>query len=184
MTRSALDLVAAIAVGGMLVGGLVACAPAAPAPSVPPVAMPTSEPVFESEGEALAAAEKLYDEYVSVSDAVATGSASVDELRALVTESGMESELEGQKYLLDNGLSLTGRSIPYGFEGQTVDLVEGNVSFYVCLDISDSRVFDVTGADVTPSDQIAKQPFLVQAITDDDKLRIDSHQPWSGENFC
>lgn len=183
MTRSPYEVAAGLVIGVLTLLGTVACAPASQ-PLPEPIASESSTPVFASEEEAMAAAEKLYTEYLRVSDAVTSGDAEPGAIEPFVTAEELEHEQAGFASLAAEGLQLVGATTPYNFGLESADLAAGSVRFYVCLDLSQSRTVDASGADVTATNLVDQQPFLVEAVTQEQALLIDSHESWSGENFC
>ncbi|MFS0895078.1 hypothetical protein [Microbacterium sp. 179-I 3D3 NHS] len=152
----------------VVVTALVGCAPA-PAPS------PTASPVFASEEEAFAAAEEVYREYNDAGNARIAGKDSPDPQDYLIGEA-LEADIDGERYLEEQGLRLTGSSGVATFRGLDFSQVEGTVrlSAIVCLNVSGIRLLDASDNDVTPAERpdiVAQTVELIEVETD---LRISA----------
>jgi len=56
---------------------------------------------------------------------------------------------------------------------------------YVCIDVSQVRVMDEAGTDVTPPDRQPVVPLEVEFVGDSsDSLLISRSEVWSGSSFC
>jgi hypothetical protein len=145
----------------------------------------TAPPVFASDEEALAAAQAAYEEFARVSDAIAkAGGDSEELLRPLVTSAEYERELQSFDGMRAGSLTSVGEITTYAVRLQDADLQTGEVSVYLCLDLSKSRLTNAAGEDVTPSTRIDQQPFVVSFLHKSGKLLVDSHQSWQKDNFC
>jgi hypothetical protein len=161
----------------------------APEPA-PPAASPsaTAEPVFASDEEALAAAEKAYTEYLAAFDEVAhDGGREPERLADHVAPD------ELQKSLAEFGAFVTADRHTRGNTGfddlslQQYEVRSGfaRVIVYLCLDVSEVRVLDANGKDVTPARE-ARQPLvvtLVSANRGSEALVLEESEQWSS-NFC
>lgn len=158
-------------------------------PTVVPDPTPTVPPIFESDEEALAAAEEAYGKYLAVSDEITTdGGRGVEKLEPLVTPELMAEESETYSELLDLGIRVTGET---DFEAkqlqQVIDIGDGSarVLLYGCTDVSSTRVINASGKDVTPERQNVL-PVEVEVLFGGSPVvgRVSSTAKWTGDNFC
>ncbi len=160
---------------------LVACAPPSPKPT------PTATTIFASEEEALAAATDTYQEYLAVSDAVsADGGQNPERIQPLVTDAFWASEMAGIQGLVEGGYRTSGSS---SFDQTTLvdtDRVS-TTTIQTCLDVSQVRVLDSGGADVTPTDRRSRTRLEVEfAVTAEPSpsLLVARSDVWSGPDPC
>lgn len=150
---------------------------------------PSVTPIFESDEEALAAAEAAYGEYLAVSDLVsASGGADVGRLAELVTPTYFASLAAEYESFANTGNKTQGSSSFDGLElQQHIESENGaDIVVYACLDVSGVSVLDSSGADVTPPDRRLRLPLEV-ALTQADSgssLLISSSVLWDGSDFC
>ncbi|MFJ4253858.1 hypothetical protein [Microbacterium sp. NPDC090003] len=132
-----------------------------------PEPSPTPTAVFASEEEAFAAAEEVYRSYNEA------GNQGRDVTTFLVGRA-LEGELDTIRYLNQNKLTLDGPSEITSFKGTKVsgDDATQTIHSSLCLDVSATRVLDVDGADVTPSDRAEKMKLEVTFSFVDDELLI------------
>ncbi|MFF2275716.1 hypothetical protein [Agromyces sp. NPDC058126] len=181
--------VAALAAAGALALVLSACAPEAdPSPAPTPTA--SGAPIFASDEEALAAAVEAYEVYLAVVDELTqTGGENSERIRAFA-ESAYAAELEESLAQLRlSGKRTSGDSSVDGIELIEYEDRSGGaaVSVYACLDVSEVRVLDADGVDVTPSDRIERRPLqleFVSALDDPERLLPAGSEPWPGDDFC
>lgn len=160
------------------------CVPDEPMPTLPPT--PTAEPVFESEEEALAAAEEAYAAYVDMSNRIAAdGGMNPERIAPLVTEERLSDEIEGFAAYQDAGIRLEGQTTLETGELQSyVDNGdELEVVFYACWDASATRVINQEGQDVTPADRQTR--VLLEVVMSGSEgtlpLLLESDEAWSSE---
>jgi len=122
--------------------GLAGCTPG-PAPK------PTPTPLFTSEAEAFKAAEQVYRDYVDAANANRNGMATPDSTKFLIG-SALESSIDSARELKKQGLTLSGDIKLVWFSGVEYDPVSSEVGANACVDVSGTRVKDVSGSDVTP----------------------------------
>jgi hypothetical protein len=172
-----------------LVALLSGCLP--PDPIITPVPDPTSTPVFESEEEALAAAEAAYGEYLRVTDAIfSEGGKDIDRLTDVATGEQLVGDRDGFQQVVEEGLRSTGQTTFDQFSLQQYDANarEGVaiVSAYVCDDITGVDVVDSTGHSVVSSSRPNRTYFQVTfdlAPQIPRSLLVSSKEPWS-DNGC
>ncbi len=176
-------LVGAVTFAGMLL--LSGCGGGSPIPTLPPT--PSATPIFASEEEALAAAEEAYAAYRQMSDVISgEGGEDAERIASFVTEPRLADELRGFATLRESGLRITGEA---SFEVLSIQRYEefggdAEVVFYACSDLSESRVLDGTGADVTPEDRVDRLVLEVVLRTVDgaSPLLLESDNAWPGES--
>ena len=184
--KPALPLVVAV----LAVAALAGCAPEAPV--VIPEPDPTSTPIFESDEEALAAAEVAYGEYLRVVDEILGESGkNPDRIDAVAGTELAQLEKEGFAAALDSGQRGVGDSKFDSMELQQFDpsAEEGDiaVSVYACLDLSDRDVLDATGKSVVPPDRQNRVPMelgFAPDPTSSAKLLLYVADIWTGDDFC
>jgi len=167
---------------------LVGCVPTDARPSASPSASAT--PVFASDAEALAAAEKAYAAYLKVSDEIANdGGKGANRFERVVTANWLPNELSSAEKLERSGLHQTGSTAfsPLVMQQWTQSGTLVQVVAYTCLDSTETRFLDGDNNDVTPSARQPKISIEVSFLSDPksaDHLLIDSNEPWSGPTFC
>jgi hypothetical protein len=175
-------LVGAVTVAGMLL--LAGCGGGDPIPTLPPT--PTATPIFASEEEALAAAEDAYADYLEMSNLISSeGGADPERIAALVTERRLVDELRGFETLKDADLRIVGQ-VDFGvIDLQRYDETgeQTEVVFYACVDLSNRRVIDSAGQDVTPADRqdVLVLEVVLLTMNGDLPLLLESDDQWPGE---
>jgi len=175
-----------LVVAAALLLALTGCVPTG-TPSASP--RPTATPVFASDAEALAAAEKAYAAYLRVSDEIGhDGGKDPDRIASTVTSKRLIIERRGSTALQDHRLRTTGytRFSNPSLEQVTVVGVDVEVSFYVCWNATSVHVIDARGADVTPADRVNERTLEVIVTSVDGKLPLvlESDDVWSGSSSC
>lgn len=154
-------------------------------PATQPSASATEEkPLFSSDEEALAAAQAAYAKYLEVSDQIARdGGANPERLKGLVTSDQYPSELQNYKEYSKSGLHSKGTSSFDSFHVSNPD--QNQFRTYLCVDVSDSRVIDSSGMDVTPSNRAERWPLVVSfSFGPKGSVYISGNETWTGSNFC
>ena len=172
------------------VAALTGCsAPTEPPPAASPSA--TGTPVFASDDEALAAAEKAYNEYLAMSDQIASeGGERPERIEAFVTPERLEADLAGFQAYREQGLKTRGvtRFESYGLQQQWGDAFSGaTVVIYGCWDARDVTVETLEGSDATPDDRQERLPLEVTLVSDDSEARrlvVHEEAQWSGDSVC
>ncbi len=182
-TRGA--VMVALAAATVLLSG---CAPAAPpAAESPP---PSSQPIFASDAEALAAAEAAYAEYLAVGDSVLSGGGvDTESLLAVATGAALAGELETAESYASNGYRSIGTSKFDTLSIQNVEDVNQGalVTVYLCADVSDVDVVSADGNSVVNADRRDRIPLevgLLSSEEDASKLLVSRSKVWSGADFC
>jgi hypothetical protein len=169
-----------------LVAALLAsgCAPSDPQPTPGP--SPSATPLFESDEEALAAAEEAYAAYLRVSDQILMdGGTGSERLLEVATEEVLANEEEGYEKARAAGLRSTGGSTFNRLRLQKFD--SHQLSVYLCKDVSTVDVVDANGVSVVPEDRPAQYPLSVTFLPPFDgshSLVVSEVADWDGENFC
>ena len=168
-------LVAPAMLAALLLSG---CVPSDPTPTPPPT--PDATPVFESEEEALAAAEEAYGNYLAVATRIIhDGGADPDRLRPYVAQDIFERDRASFEQFASNGWHGTG-DIVYSLTLQQYD--DRSVVVYACEDLSATDVLDSSGISVVPADR--RTTFSYEVAIDAASGRIDSKEVWDGEGVC
>lgn len=163
---------------------------AEPPPPVIPTSQPSTAPVFATDADALAAAEKTYAGYQAASDAIGRdGGADSDRIAEWVTPSMVATEKKQFKSLTRIGDHLAGTSSFRNFRLQEIEQRAGAVylTAYLCDDVTNSRVLDAEGDDVTPPARQGVIPVEVafrNSPTGSARLLVEGSTVWTGRNFC
>jgi hypothetical protein len=160
----------------------------APAATPTPSPADTPAPIFASDEEALAAATEAYGGFERVSQTIASESGSSPGRIGDVATSRYTPELleEFQTYE-DLGIHTVGQSTLDSFELVEQTSADGvaTVVIYVCRDVSDVRVIDATGNDVTPADRDERAPLVATLVSEESEhLLVDQVELWAGKDFC
>ncbi len=140
----------------LIVAALTACTPdPTPTPS------PTG---FASDEEAFAAAEDTYRAYIDALSARQTGDESVDPLDFL-TGQALEDAINSDRQLELEQLELSGPITVTSIEPK--DATDYSASAHACVDMSQARVLDASGTDITPP-------------TREDQFSVDIEAIWTG----
>lgn len=151
---------------------------------------PTTEPIFASDEEALAAATKAYGDYVAMSDKIAQeGGVGVERITPFVTTSYLEIERAEYDRLRADSRRMIGSTSfrPVKIQRLTSQRGMAQIEAYFCVDVSDVRVMSASEADVTPTGKFEKYPILLGMTSsklDPKLLKLDSSEVWMGENYC
>jgi hypothetical protein len=158
-------------------------------PSAPPTATPTSTAIFSSEDEALAAATDVYQQYNAAFDqALANGGEDMSGLRDLVTDEHFV-ELDKPGTIDSNGWHTEGSS---SFSVKSVASYEADtesaaISVNLCRDLSNVRVMDSAGLDVTPETWPAVVPLKVSFASSESNPKsflVSTVASWSAQDSC
>lgn len=168
-------LLAAVALAG--------CTPSEPQPTH--TVVPTDEPLFASEEEALAAAEEVYSAYVgAINEALASGGEEVIDLETVASPEVADVQREGFEQYRSGGLRAVGAITVDSFSLQG-DWRAESLAFYVCRDVSNVNVFDPDGESVVSADRLDRGGFEAMIEqSSDGSFKVSKDDPWSGESFC
>jgi len=154
-----------------------------------PDPVPSSDLLFESEEEALAAAEEAYGAYQDMESLIFTeGGVEPERIEPYATGDALELALAGFENFRESGyraIGAAGYSLTslqqYASEaGDGVDVV----STYLCFDVSSVDVLDTTGASVVLSTRPDLQSFEVTFDLIEDRLVLATREPWTGAGLC
>lgn len=186
-TRSRIFLVP-FAVLAMI--GLAGCSTfAEPAPAQETL-VTQAAPMFASDAEALVAAEAAYRNYMLVVDEIARdGGRSPERAEGFVSAALFEQEAEQFNFFVENTLRSSGTTGIDSFKIQSLQVIEGqqHIRAYVCLDVSDNRLLDSSGSDVTPLERPQRVPLEIHFIVEpknENPIQLANSDVWSGKNFC
>ena len=140
-------------------------------PAPEPTRTPT--PAFASEEEAFTAAKETYAAYMEAGNARIAGASSPNPQDFLIG-AALEADVDGVRFLREQGLHLTGTGALAAFTGVEVDQAGGHASVIAiaCLDTTGVRVIDAAGSDVTPPDRKEVVAQLVEFVGEGGKLQI------------
>ena len=185
MSQLTFRVVAALAVTTALL--LAGCS--GDAPIVLPKPDPTSAPVFATDEDALAAAEVAYGEYLKASAAITKKNGEDPKsIAPFVTDDYLPELIEGFTDLRKAKRHIEGNIAFDNLQLQQYgdDLSNpATVAIYLCLDVTNARVKDAEGADVTPDrPNVVPLELTFETIDRDPELLLDSSEAWTGEDFC
>lgn len=142
MTTTLVRTGSALAAAGLLVGMLSACTPEAD-----PTPTPTKTAAFATDEEAFAAAEETYRAFIRENSRVDGNE------DALLGGIALEEHLKAEEQLKDAGVRGMGEARVKSFVVVPSSLSTDRTSLTAeaCVDISDVRVVDDSGEDVTPN---------------------------------
>jgi hypothetical protein len=174
MRIAALALVSAAAL--VLVG----CTPA-PHPTSSP--KPAATPVFRTDAEALAAAEKAYRAYEAASDQIfADGGKDPSRLDHFATGKVLADDRRDFAELVEKGWRSVGRT---RVTNVTLESHEKDaVTIYACDDVSGVDVLDSRGASVVSQDRPDLSPVEVSLKLRDTELLVAAINAWDGGGVC
>ena len=153
-----------------------------------PQAIPTSSaveqaPAFASDEEALAAAQAAYAEYLSVSDQIARdGGSNPERLKTLLSEDLFRDQVKTYEDIQSQNLHAVGESKFSNFK--LMKNASYAISNYVCLDVSQIRVQNSVGEDVTPEGRPSLIPLALDWSVSKQGLVMNKSEVWTGANFC
>lgn len=166
--------------------GLVGCVPDPPPTASP---SPSLDPVFDSEEEALAAAEEAYAAYLEMSDLIASeGGANPERIAEVATGELLESALDGFAEFREKSWRSTGRTVLTNAGLQFADLYfsdpQGVLAAYMCVDVSAVDVVDGQGMSVVSPDRDSYQAIQVTFDADHDEVLPSLVEAWGAEGVC
>jgi hypothetical protein len=176
-----------LVVAAALLLALVGCVPTG-TPSASP--RPTATPVFASDAEALAAAEKAYAAYLKVSDEIANdGGKDPERITAVSTGTLTQDDLAGFESFSTKGWHSVGQSRVQSLTLQSADThVTGAavdvVAVYLCENVSAVDVVDSTGVSVVSASRPDFQQFEITFDLVKSTLLPSDREPWTGPSIC
>lgn len=169
----------------VVLAALAGCSPVSTEPEPPPPGRGWAQPAlaFESDSEALAAAETAFLAYVQVGESIThEGGKSPERLRPLVTADFYLSQQEVYSVYREREIRTTGSSVLLGTKMQTWN--EHQIVIYACQDFSAVRVIDAGGSDSTPTDRPDIATFQVELEPVGMRLLVGDSQLWSHGTSC
>lgn len=168
-------LTTAVALTLVVAGCVPAATPADPAPNP---TQPSTEPHFASEEEALAAAEEAYAAYREMQQEIAADQwRDASRIAPFVTEQYLEQALKTAKEIVESGARLTGATRITSFELQQYS--PPVLVAYVCHDVSEVRVLDKAGRDVTPPTRAASNLLEISFELEGATFLVAGSDLWS-----
>lgn len=153
--------------------------------AIPQAQEATSTESTMTEEQALALAEKTYTEYLAISDQIARdGGEGVDALSELTSEYFFVENKDLSEMVKQDGLRVEGKTIVDSFSLQNYSQGSNVFTAYSCLRLSQIKVFDSSGVNVTPKDRLNDVPMEITFEVVDNKFQINESKVWSGSNFC
>ncbi|WP_157487934.1 MULTISPECIES: hypothetical protein [unclassified Leifsonia] len=180
------------AVGALLLAAslsavvLTGCA-ASPRPLPSASSTPAPTPVFASDEEALAAAEKAYAAYVDVqNDVWSDGGEGFDRYESVASRSALETAIADAQEIMNAGVRTEGENTFVVDAMQSVDYSSDEVEIvlYVCNDASAVRAIDEDGVEVGNPDGAEITPWQIAVSGPSTLLKISERTFWTGDNFC
>ncbi len=153
-----------------------------PASPTPPPPSPEPTPVFASDEEALAAAEKAYAAYIATVDAILRdGGSSPERLQPLVAADLYERELAGFEEMSSKGWRGVGQRT---FELTLQQYSNLDIVVYSCENVSATDVVDSSGTSVVSGDRPDTYLFEVGISDESGRWLISSKEVWQGDSAC
>jgi hypothetical protein len=180
-----------IAVAGALAVALCGCSPEESIPSAAPTSARGEGP-FATDGDALAAAQKTYEEFMAVANQImAEGGASPERLDAVAAPELAAAEKEGIEDFAARKLTVDGSSTVSAakLQSYTPDAKDGLaiVRAYFCINVSAVEVLDENGASAVQPTRPDTTPFEVVFDLDEydpPHLIVSAKTVWGGEGIC
>ncbi|PVZ93817.1 hypothetical protein DDQ50_08495 [Amnibacterium flavum] len=143
----------------------------------------TSAPVFASDEEALAAAEKAYAAYTEMSDLIASeGGVDPERIEHLASGDVLEGVLATFERFRDESLTLKGETTFDSLVLQRQDSLE--VVAYLCLDVTNVDVVNEAGETTVSPDRRDRLPFEVTFEVAGGQLIPANRQLWQSGSKC
>jgi hypothetical protein len=166
---------------------LAGCVPSESQPTAAPSASAT--PVFASDADALAAAEKAYAAYLKVSDELAHGGwHDLGLLEGRVRGTALSNDKKSAASFASSGLVQRGETT---FDSTRLESVDEHgdgrvgVTVYLCVDVSAVDVVSADGTSVVPATRRERVPLEVDIDNlESSGLEVSRNDIWSGSDFC
>lgn len=185
LMRSTLPLVALSVAVALVLSG---CVPQEPEVLPPPEQ--STEPLFASDEEALAAATDAYEAYLKMSDLIGhEGGDNAERLEAFATRDALSASLQEFDMFTEKRLRSTGSTRFSNIKLQQVWSASPDgtdvVSAYVCLDVSSVDVVDSNGVSIVAAARHDHQLMEVSFDSgQDDGLLVSNVEPWPDGSSC
>lgn len=154
-----------------------------------PDPVPSSDLLFESEEEALAAAEEAYGAYQDVESLIfVDGGQEPERISPYATGDALELALAGFENFRESGYRAVGASeyALTALQQYSAERGDGKdvVGAYLCLDVEPVDVLDADGNSVVSSTRPGLQSFEVSFDLVEDRLLLSRLEPWTGGDVC
>jgi hypothetical protein len=161
---------------------LAGCAAQQPMPQQSSIA-DEQKPLFASDEEALAAAQAAYANYLEVSDQIARdGGANPERLESLVSKELFQESNEVFSTYAKNFIKVEGSTT---FDSLHIaEVSPRSAKFYVCLDVSRTKVLSADDFDITPQERQNRLPIVFEIKESNSLATIESSEVWTGRNYC
>jgi hypothetical protein len=160
-----------------------------PPPVYGPSPTPTVAPIFDSEEEAVEAAQATLSAYVKASNLMGqSGGTDLSGFEGILSTKQMVDEAEYAAALVAAGKRTTGEFAVISFELQQFDDINPSDTFlqaYVCLDASQIAFVDGQGNDLSVEGHASAVPeeFIFRA-TAESGFVVEEVRKWTGRDFC
>jgi hypothetical protein len=101
-----------------------------------------------------------------------------------LTPAAYRAEVASFKTLQARGVQTAGASKIIKFEAQRMDLTSGHIIAYACVDLTDVKVINRAGKDVTPKGRSNRQTSLPAFGMHGGTLKLEVNGTWSGDSIC
>lgn len=144
--------------------GLAGCTPG-PAPK------PTPTPLFTSEADAFRAAEQVVRDYVRAENELQGGDKGANPEQFLTGEA-LSEDIKSKRESTATGTRILGVSEIASFTGKVVEAGFSAVRASTCLDVSNTKIVDGNGNDITPTSRPTVVSLEVKLIPEGRALKI------------
>ena len=172
---------AVVAATTVLISG---CTTPDPVDSSSPTA--SSEPVFASDEEALAAAEQAYADYLAMSDLIASeGGADAERMQTVASGEALATAVQDLLEFTEREVRSVGQT---SFDITEVERISResppSIAFYVCDDVSAVDIVDGSGDSIVSPGRPDLSPFQVRVERVNGLMVVSNRNYWEGENYC
>ncbi|WP_448006081.1 hypothetical protein [Agromyces bauzanensis] len=179
---------AAVAAAGILALALGGCV-GTPASTPTPTPSASSEPVFASDEEALAAAEAAYERFIAVSTNVTNdGGANAERLDAVAIGGALKDERAAALRFEEQGIRTAGVIAFTLADLQSVYTNEAGsavITVYICDDLRGLDLLASDGSSMVAEGRVVDVPYTVELQgANADLLKVSEKELWERDNFC
>ena len=174
------------AAGAVAVAMVFAGCGGAPPELEPSPTRTAQEPVFGSLDEAFDAAIAAYQRYLDVWNQIAAEGGAAPERLSAVTEDGelLAQEREFFSGLVEHGLYVTGEVVFRNARLMQYDDASALIQMYACSDMSNARLVDGSGIDVTPERDELIPLLLSFNASASDAVELSESELWDRAGIC
>lgn len=182
--RRLITVIAIPCLTGVTLGGCSGARGADVSQTTPSVSA-SSEQRFTNSTEALTKARATYQKYLLASqEFTETGGAMLERLSPFVSDAEYARNKETASYLQSHSLRAVGSTKLLKFTLQKADLRSGTVSAYACVDLSEVRVLNKAGIDVTPANRPDRQTSVPRFEWQSNRFVLEEDGTWPGKSIC